>query len=287
MLDAFASVGARVFDLSIIDMKRDKVKGQQRTGSSLDEMRRTIGRVLQDSERNRHNVIIRPRSTTALLIQLDDMDDAKAAQIEGHAFMTIRTSPGNGQVWIAVSDGPKESDEEAARDFKTRVRRGAGADHSATGATRIAGSLNFKSEYAPDFPRVEITRLSPGSMTTVAALEQAGLIAPAEVPAPTITPPASVPLSKMRRPGPIVTGPQHWPDYDRALRGAPLKHKPDGTTQRDRSMADYMFCRWAAQRGHSIDAIAAKLAEVSERAQETQGRSKLFPAYGMESAQRR
>ena len=58
--------------------------------------------------------------------------------------MTLRTSPGNGQVWLAVSDGPKESDEEAAQEFQTRVRRGAAADQSATGATRIAGSLNFK-----------------------------------------------------------------------------------------------------------------------------------------------
>ena len=79
-------------------------------------MRRRIGRDLQDGERNRHNVIIRPRSTTALLIQLDDFDDAKAAQMQPYAFMTLRTSPGNGQVWLAVSDGPQESDEEAARE---------------------------------------------------------------------------------------------------------------------------------------------------------------------------
>ena len=75
--------------------------------------------------------------------------------------MTLRTSPGNYQVWLAVSDAPKESDKEAAKQFRTRVRRGAGADHSATGATRIAGSLNFKTKYAPDFPVVEITRDEP------------------------------------------------------------------------------------------------------------------------------
>src|SRR5580700_6974041 len=102
--------------------------------------------------------------------------------------MTLRTSPGNGQVWLAVSDGPKESDEAAARAFRTRVRRGAAADHSATGATRIAGSLNFKSKYAPAFPRVEITRTNAGSVTTVAALELAGFIAPEQP-----LPPASVP----------------------------------------------------------------------------------------------
>jgi hypothetical protein len=63
-----------------------------------------------------------------------------------------------------------------------RVRRGAGADHSATGATRIAGSLNFKAKYAPAFPRVAIASANSGRLTTVAALAQAGLIAPEPAP---------------------------------------------------------------------------------------------------------
>ena len=263
MLTVFASVGARMFDLSITDLAGKPVKGLQRPDRSLEDMRRTIGRVLQDAEHNRHNVIIRPRSKTALLIQLDDFSDEKAAQMDRYAFMTIRTSPGNGQVWLAVSDGPKESDEEAAKRFRTRVRRGAAADQSATGATRIAGSLNFKPQYAPAFPRVEITRSNAGSLTTVAALENAGLIAPREEPP---QPPASVPprTSPRSQPGQTVTGPRHWPDYMQALRGAPKKG--DGTP--DRSLADFMFCKWAIERGHSIEATAEKLAEVSQKAQE-------------------
>ncbi len=93
MIEAFASVGARVFDLTITDQKGIKVPGLQRPGRSLDEIRRRIGRDLQDGERNRHNVIIRPRSTTALLIQLDDFTAEKAAKMEPYAFMTYRTSP--------------------------------------------------------------------------------------------------------------------------------------------------------------------------------------------------
>jgi len=42
------------------------------------------------------------------------------------------------------------------REFARRVRRGAGADITASGATKIAGSLNLKDKYAPDFPRVTI-----------------------------------------------------------------------------------------------------------------------------------
>src|SRR5271157_2958166 len=206
MLSAFASVGAKAFDLSITDLVDGKpVKGLQRPERSLEDMRRRIARDLQDGERNRHNVIIRPRSTTALLIQLDDFSDEKAAQMQPYAFITLRTSPGNGQIWLAVSDGPKESDEEAAKQFRKRVRRGAGSDKSATGATRIAGSLNFKIKYAPDFPLVEITHTNAGRMVTVAELENAGLVAPREQPQP----PASVP-PQISRPGQKVTGERKW-----------------------------------------------------------------------------
>ena len=66
MLTAFASVGAKVFDLSFTGLDRKPVKGMQRPGRSLEDMRRRIGRDLQDAERNRHNVIIRPRSTKTL-----------------------------------------------------------------------------------------------------------------------------------------------------------------------------------------------------------------------------
>jgi hypothetical protein len=110
-------------------------------------------------------------------------------------------------------------------------------------------------------------------MTTVAALDQAGFIAPEQP-----LPPASVPpqmsqparkvtaggFAELRPPKGQGTAPRHWPDYQQTLNGAP--RKKDGTP--DRSRADFMWCKWAIQRGHSIEETAAKLAEVSERAQE-------------------
>ena len=44
----------------------------------------------------------------------------------------------------------------AARDLARRLRKGAGADPTASGATRISGSLNFKTKYAPEFPLVDV-----------------------------------------------------------------------------------------------------------------------------------
>jgi hypothetical protein len=196
-----------------------------------------------------------------LLVQLDDFSPEKAAQIEPYAFIIICTSPGNGQVWLAVADGPKESEKEAAKAFRKRIRRGAGADKSATGATRVSGSLNFKSHYAPKFPIVTITHINHEKTITTAQLEQAGLIAPADEPAP-VLPPASVPP---RMPPSGATSARYWPDYEKALHGAPLKKNGNGP---DRSLADYMFCRWAAQRGWTAEEIAIKLTEVSPKAQE-------------------
>jgi len=261
MLATFASVGARIFDLSLTDLSGAPVKGRQRPGKSLEQIRRSIRRVLREAEHNQHNIIIRPRSAAALLIQLDDFTAEKAAQVEPCAFMTVCTSPGNYQVWLAVADGPQESDGEAAKLFRTRARRGAGADHSATGAVPIAGSKNFKQKYAPAFPIIELVRVAAGRTVTAAVLEKAGLLAPREE--LVIHPPASVPFSVPQQ-KPQASGLWHWPDYQRSLRGAPLKG--DGTP--DRSLADFMWCKWAIQRGHGIEETAEKLAEVSAKAQE-------------------
>src|SRR5262245_40870996 len=108
MLSAFAGVGVRLFDLSIIDMNDDEVPGKQRPKSSLQEIRRSIGATLRNAELNHENVIIRPRGGSFLLVQLDDFNEVRKAEVEPYAFMTLRTSPGNYQVWLAVSDGPKD-----------------------------------------------------------------------------------------------------------------------------------------------------------------------------------
>jgi hypothetical protein len=55
-----------------------------------------------------------------------------------------------------------------------------------------------------------------------------------------------------------------WPDYLQSLRDASLK----GDDAPDRSLADFMWCKWAIQRGHGIEEIADRLFEVSAKAQE-------------------
>ena len=126
----------------------------------IDELRHTIGKALSAAIELRQNYIIRPRSTFAKLIQLDDLDSAKTDRIAPHTFMTLETSPGNFQAWLAMSDVP--ADKNAMRDLARRIRKGAGADPTASGATRISGSLNFKTKYAPEFPLVELRQVEAG-----------------------------------------------------------------------------------------------------------------------------
>ena len=246
MLAAFASVGARAFNLTLTDSNGEKVF--YRPNRPLEELRRTIDRILQDAERNRHNVIIRPRSTTATLIQLDDLDFAKAERIAPRAFIVFQTSPANYQAWVAVEQGAPE-------DFRRRFIKGiGGADDTASASTRIAGSLNFKTKYAPAFPVVAIIHANPGNVTSTAQLESAGFVAPAE--------------EAPRRVSNRVSeyhGPRKWPSYKRCLDGAPPVHNGD---RPDISKADFVFCMTAIDWGWSVEDAAKRLMEESSKAQE-------------------
>lgn len=86
-------------------------------------------------------------------VQLDDLDAAGLGRVGEAAFLTLGTSPGNHQAWVAVSGFTTP---EEAKDFSRRLRKGAWADHSASGATRVAGTVNYKRKYEPDFPTVRI-----------------------------------------------------------------------------------------------------------------------------------
>lgn len=246
MLDAFTSVGAESFDLTVTDLAGKKTGF--RRDCSTQQLREYMGQMLQSAAARQRNLIIRPKPAQALLIQLDDIDAAVVQTVKPVAFLILRTSPGNYQAWVAVRDGDG--------DFARRLKMGVGADKSASGATRISGSLNCKAKYAPAFPLVETVHVAPGLVVRRADLEARGLAAKTP-PAPPALPPRHASLS---RPG----GPLRFPDYPRCLRDA--KRKAEG--QPDRSGADHFFCYLSAQWGWSVEATAEELLRVSAKAQE-------------------
>lgn len=253
MLDTFASVGATHFDLTHINIEGEKRGFRPR--QSLSQLKNSLPKLFPGAAARQNNIIVRPISETVQFVQLDDLDEPQMKRAGEAAFLTLQTSPGNHQAWIAVSGlAPGEETKEFAR----RLRKGAGADPSASGATRIAGTTNYKRKYEPDFPKVTIVAATPGRIVTQAALESLGLVAPAE-PAPAVLP------FKSRRRHNASGNERTWPDYQRCVAGAPPSKEGDGP---DRSMADFFWCMMAIRRGWGIEDTASKLLEVSAKAQE-------------------
>ena len=254
MLDLFASVGAEAFDLTF--KKQDETaKANYRKAQSVGSFRNSIPHLVPSSYENKFSLIARPRSRKVALIQLDDLTAEKAATVKDFAFLFLETSPKNYQAWVAV-EGLADNEVE---DFARRLKQGVGADVNASGATRWAGTMNFKAKYAPSFPIVRVARAYYGKKSQKTALEAFGLLS-----AP--LPPAVVP----KRTTAHRTGGK-WPSYSRCLKNAPEAYesgKPTGKP--DVSRADFTFSIIAADWGHSVDEIAARLQEESSKAQEPQ-----------------
>jgi hypothetical protein len=264
MLDVFGSVGADRFYVTKTDLLENKTRAWPATPERL---RQTLPAIMRASAARKpcriadgqtamagENVIIRPMSHSTTFIQLDDLSASALERVRPMAFLTLATSPGNHQAWIAVSD-LSELPKDQVKDFVRRVKKGIG-DKSASGAVRLAGTENFKVKYHPEFPRVAIVEAVPGRTVTSEQLESLGLVAPPE--------PAKEPLLPFRasRGG----RPQNWPSYQRCLDRAPAARHHKGN---DRSMADFVWCMTAIDwGGFSIEATAEKLMEESAKARE-------------------
>jgi hypothetical protein len=96
----------------------------------------------------------------------------------------MRNGPSEAQQVICL----RFSRSQLTKDFVHRLRKAVGADPSASGATRIAGTTNYKRKYEPDFPTVTIVDAVPGRIVTQAQLEALGLVAPSEPAPPHVIP---------------------------------------------------------------------------------------------------
>ena len=155
MLDLFASVGATQFDVTWTTCAGDKELFRRNV--PLAELERQLPGMLGYAPTKQRNVIVRPHGANVTFIQLDDLKADRLPALAQVMFLALETSPGNYQAWVALSGNED-------KDFARRLRKGVGADPTASGATRVAGSLNFKDKYAPNFPRVAIHAAQPGRL---------------------------------------------------------------------------------------------------------------------------
>lgn len=247
MLDAFTSVGAESFHLTLTSRQGRKLERNGfRKSVPANVLREILPAELTEAAQRQHNVIVRPNGPP-VFIQLDDLDQTGLQRVQPAAFLSLQTSPGNYQAWVAL----RETDD---KDFARRLRKGAGADDTASGATRVAGSLNFKEKYAPNYPRVEVAHTSPGRFATKEQLRALGIVAAPEVVAP----------SPVLLPRPWLAT-KKWPNYGICVRGAPLNREKTGP---DVSRADFTWCMTALDWGWSIEETAARLITESSKAKE-------------------
>lgn len=257
MLDLFQGLGVESFSLTFTDDTGRKVAF--RRNRSVELLRSELPCLLFTSCEKRLNVIVRPiAAPTLTLIQLDDLSASQLDRVRGFSFLVLETSPENFQAWVAVTDASPET--------IRRVKKAAAADLNASGATRLAGSYNFKSQYAPNYPRVRLHSIAPLHAVTVGELDRAGLIAPEEH---TPCAPRHA-LTHQRRHRLLV-----WPSYARCLADASGARNHEG---KDRSAADFNFCLISIDRGWSVEATANQLMAESEKAKSTGYNYALFTA---------
>jgi hypothetical protein len=245
MLDGFASVGARLFDLTLTDIQSNKLLF--RRSVPLSQLLLELPDLLTETARREQNFILRPRGTAVQFLQLDDLDTVRLQRVTPAAFLAIETSPENFQAWVAIPAGSADGK------FARQLRKGTGADLTASGATRVAGSRNFKAKYAPEFPMVRMVHRADGLTVTPAQLDSLTLVAAPE----RYQAPARV--STGRR----TTGAKAWPSYDYCLSRAEAKNDGSGP---DISRVDFTWCLTALDWGWGTEATAAQLLELSDKA---------------------
>jgi len=126
------------------------------------------------------------------------------------------------------------------------------ADDTASGATRVGRSLNFKDKYAPPSPASNQPR-NARLITDAVTLDGLGLVAASETAAPH---PGRVSSPRRNR---------KWPSYQRCVLGAPENRDKTGP---DVSRADFTWCHDGDSRGAGASRHAERLMEESVKARE-------------------
>jgi hypothetical protein len=259
-LEVFESVGASDFEVTHLhdpspakDKKReyepvDGAAFRENLETYL-EMNRTV-----QAGGEYWSMAVRPRSERVVFWQVDEATRATCERYRAVSFLQIKTSPDNYQSWLAIGDELEKEELDAARKRLLSVVKRTGGNGGSFGALRWPGSTNHKPERKQadgTQPVVRIVHLEMGRVTTIAELEELGLLAP--------------PVEKTERPNFKVCAnkvPTKWPSWEQELGYCRLKESGDP----DRSEADFRWCRTAFLWGWSDTDVAAELRNVSPKA---------------------
>jgi hypothetical protein len=255
---AVEACGVEQYQLTILDDAAPKGEAAGFETLTRGELSEMLPAILDHGAKRGRSVIVRPVASN--LIQADDLSRATVERVQSFAFMTVETSAGNYQAWVALPPGIGKDERDALR---RRLLDGVGADRGASGAMRWPGSINFKA--GRDQFMVRLISSNPGRVATVAELEASDMLAPVS---PNLR---LAPSSKPR----ANRAPVQWPDYQRCMGEA--KRKGDGSA--DRSDADKNWSILAVGRGWDSPEVESKLCELSEKARKRPDYARRTVAY--------
>ena len=262
-VELFESVGAVEFGVTLLhDPSPSKEKRRDYEVMSGDELRARMPQLLEFNQREQrcrgqieqpYSIVVRPEGKRVLWL-IDDATPETCELLRPVAFAIVETSPGSFQPWLAIDDELSEEESKRERERLLRVVARTGGNGGSFGALRWPGSRNQKpirKQADGSQPIVRIVYSEMGRVTTIAELEELGLLAP--------------PVEKAERQNFKVCAnkvPTKWPSWDRELGYCRLKESGDP----DRSEADFRWCRTAFLWGWSDTDVAAELRNVSPKA---------------------
>lgn len=250
MVTALHKAGADRFDLTLKNVSGEKVKFQRRV--SVNSFKGRLEVLLEEAERRTLSVIVRPHSPDTVFVQLDDLTPENAVLMVPYSCCVIETSPDNFQAFVALTGLSDKAETDAVRRSLIKY---AHADEGASGAARLAGSLNVKEKHhRPDgsFPRVRLTKVNHGLTLTPSELSANGLLQ--DLPVLTLRPLPSTPRKRRRR----------APIYALAVSAVRLKED----REIDRSAVDFHYAVVCLDWGFSYEDTARLLRANSPKAAE-------------------
>lgn len=264
MTTALDRAGCPRFDVTLTNSASEKVGFFGNISTA--QLRAKLPALLGRAERASLNIIVRPRPAGVSIVQLDDIDEPMSYRLAAHACCITETSPNNFQAFVALAGPIPDSELEHVRH---RLIAAAKADKMASGAGRIAGSLNVKEKHRrPDgtFPRVRLASVKHNYWATVEDLEADELLA--NLPLTPSNPKQDMSATTM----PSLSGVlrprkrrlRRAPSYDRCVDS--VRRKEDGEI--DRSAVDYLFAVTCLDWGFSPEQTADLLRRHSPKAAE-------------------
>ncbi len=233
MLLAFRGTNLHELDVCWLD-ETTKKAARYKYALSAEEVENKLVEMLLDQEINRHSIALRPRAKEGFTyLQLDDLTGETIKKLKAYAFIAVQTSdmskkPTAFQAWLCL--------ENCGKSVLDELKQRLGADYHATGSVRMAGSINFKKTYDPDFPTVAVTYANCGQVLTIQDLKQHGFLPDDFEPSePGEAVEKKVTTTNKNAP---TKGNKIWPDYASSLKGAARK----ANDEPDRSDADFRWC---------------------------------------------